>query len=157
MCTLKMNVILEHSKQVNWYTDMAATFAATGVNPRRFDWYVSDVETNVSVARLSHGDTWIAGDELAALLETRIQFIWAVFSAFPLGMRVAVDDAPFADGNPAFWQSPQVAPQLPGACFEVVCWDSSATILVGVSEAQAAAFSRTYSDAKPLACIRSGC
>lgn len=151
-----MNVILEHSKQVDWYTDMAATFIAMGVNPRLFDWFVSDVKTNVSVPLLSQGDAWITGDQLADLLESRIQFIWAVFSAFPVGMRIVVEDAPFADGNTSFWQRPQVVPQLTSACFEVVCWDSSATILIGVSEMQAAAFSRMYCDAKPLSSVADG-
>lgn len=145
-----MNVILECSEQVAWHTDMAATIAAMGVTPQSFDWYVSDVETNVSMTQLSRGDTWISGDELAALLCANPQFIWGVFSAFPIGVRVAVDRPPFAEGNSSFWQQPGPFPQLPGACFEVVCWDSSATILVGVTEEQAASFSRAYSDAKLL-------
>ena len=28
-----MNVVLEHTNQVPWYTDIAATFAAMGVDP----------------------------------------------------------------------------------------------------------------------------
>ena len=145
-----MNVVLEHSDQVPWYTDIAATFAAMGVDPRDYEWYVSDVETNVSVPMLNEGDTWMTGDELASVLQKSVQFIWAVFSAFPRGVRVEVDSAPSADGNPHFWRPPEVSPQLPGACFEVVCWDSSATILIGVSGEQAERFSRTYPDAKPL-------
>lgn len=145
-----MNVVLENSDQVRWYTDMAATLAAMGVNPRTYDWYVSDIETNVSVSILDEGDTWVTGDELAALLERPIQFIWAVFSAFLPGVRVEVDSAPGADGNPDFWRPPEVSPQMQGACFEIVCWDSSATILIGVSNEQAERFSRTYPDTKPL-------
>lgn len=145
-----MNLLLERSEQVAWHTDMAAVLRAMGVDPTLFDWFVSDVETNVPVPLFGRGDAWIAGDELAAVLIQPIQFIWAVFCAFPIGVRVAIERAPFADCNPAFWRAPGPAPQLPGACFEVVCWDSSATILVGVSEEQAFAFSRTYSDAKPL-------
>lgn len=145
-----MNVVLEHSDQVPWYTDFAATLKAMGVNPRLHEWYVSDVETNVAVPMLNEGDTWISGDELAASLEKPIQFIWAVFSAFPPGVRFEVDAAPDADGNPNFWRPPEVSPQLPGASFEVVCWDSSATILIGVSSEQAERFCRTYPDAKPL-------
>ncbi|WP_205880099.1 hypothetical protein [Lampropedia aestuarii] len=151
-----MNIILENSQQVDCYTDMAATFTAMRVNPRHYEWFVSDVETNGSVPLLSQGNIWITGDELADVLEARIQFIWAVFSAFPVGMRIAVEKAPVADGNPSFWQQPKLLPQLTGACFEVVCWDSCATILIGVSEAQAAAFSRTYFDAKPLSCSGDG-
>lgn len=145
-----MNVVLEHSDQVSWYTDMAATLAAMGVDPRDHEWYVSDVETNVSVPMISEGDTWVTGEELATVLEKPVQFIWAVFSAFPSGVRVEVESAPNADGNPNFWRSAEVCPQLPGACFEIVCWDSSATILIGVSKEQAERFSRIYPDSKPL-------
>jgi len=145
-----MNVILERSLQVPWYTDMSATLSAMGTDPNCYDWFVSDVETNDSLPRLNDGNTWVTGEELAQLLRQPIQFIWAVFSAFPRGVRVDVSSPPDADGNPSLWRPPEVAPQLSGACFEIVCWDSSATILIGVSEEQARRFSQTYSDAKPL-------
>jgi hypothetical protein len=147
-----MNLILEKSEQIPWFTDMAATFSAMGVDPRTYDWYVSDVETNASIPALNKGDSWMTGDELAsALLGQPIQFIWAVFSAFPPGVRVEVGSRPSADGNPSFWRPPDVCPQLPGACFEVVCWDSSATLLVGLSQEQADRYLRTYSNAQLLA------
>lgn len=145
-----MNIVLEYSDQVPWYTDMAATLIAVGVDPKAYDWYVSDVETSVAVPLLNHGDTWVTGDELSAVLERPFQFIWAVFSAFPPGVRVEIDSPPGADGNPNFWRPPEVFSQLPGACIEIVCWDSSATILIGVSQEQAERFSRTYPDTKPL-------
>jgi hypothetical protein len=145
-----VNLILENTQQVAWYTDMASTLLAMGVDPRAYDWYLSDIETNVSVPQLDDGDTWLKGDELAVLLAKPIQCIWGVFSAFPPGLRAPVDIAPAANRNLGFWQPPDARPQLPGACFELVCWDSSATLLVGVSEEQAARFLMTYPDAKPL-------
>lgn len=152
-----MNLILEKSDQVDWFTDMAATFSAMGVDPRAYDWYVSDIETNAPVPLLGEGDTWVTGDALAtALLGAPIQFVWAVFSAFLPGVRVEVLSAPRADGNARFWRPPEAVPQLPGACFEVVCWDSSATLLVGVSQEQAASFLRAWPGAKPLSCTWPG-
>lgn len=145
-----MNVILEKSAQVAWYTDMAATLSAMGVEPRAYDWHLSDIETNVPVPMLSEGCTWLTGDELAGLLEKPIQFIWAVFSALRPGMRFEVDSAPTADQNASFWHRPDTSPQLPGACFEIVCWDSSATLLIGASQEQTASFLRAYPDARPL-------
>jgi hypothetical protein len=145
-----MNVILMYSDQVPWYTDMAATFLAMGVDPRSYDWYVSSVETNVPVPVFSEHEAWVTGDELAVVLAAPIQFSWAVFSAFPRGVRVDVSSPPDADGNPTFWHPPEVRPQLEGACFEVVCWDSSATILIGVSPQQAERFSQAYPDTKLL-------
>jgi len=146
-----MNLILEKSEQIPWFTDMAATFIAMGVDPRAYDWYVSDVETNASIPVFSEGDVWMTGTELAlALLKEPIQFIWAVFSAFPPGVRVEVGTSPSADGNTSFWRPPDVCTQLPGACFEVVCWDSYATLLVGVSQEQADRYLRAYCEVEPL-------
>jgi hypothetical protein len=145
-----MNLLLEYSDRVPFYTDMRATLKAIDVEASAYDWFVSDVETNVPVPVLGAGDIWITGDELSRLLADDIQFIWAVFSAVPRGIRFDVLSPPGADGNPKFWQSPDVQPQLPGSCFEVVCWDSSATVLVGLSPQQAERFLATYPEAKPL-------
>ena len=151
-----MNIILENSAQVAWHTDMAATLSALGVSPLDYDWYVSDFETNVPVPCLSEGDAWLTGQQLADVIAEPVQFIWAVFSAVPAGERSEFSSAPSADSNPSFWQAPEVSVQMPGAHFEVVCWDSSATLLIGVSDVQAAQFSRTYSDAKPLSSAWAG-
>lgn len=145
-----MNIVLENSEKVACCTDMAAIFLAMDVDPRAYDWYVSDMETNATVPLLDEGDVWVTGDELGDLLGEQIQFIWGVFSAFLPGVRAAVNVAPAADGNRNFWRPPDVSPQVPGACFEVVCWDSTATLLVGVSPSQAAGLLRAYPYAKPL-------
>lgn len=145
-----MNLVLESSERVPFYTDMRSTLTAMGVEASAYDWFVSDVETNVAVPTLDLGDIWVTGDELSRMLARDIQFIWGVFSAVPRGIRFDVPVPPAADGNSSFWQPPEVQPQLEGACFEIVCWDSSATVLVGVSPKQAERFLTTYPEAKPL-------
>jgi hypothetical protein len=145
-----MNILLESSGRVPFYTDMRATLKAIDVDASSYDWFVSDVETNVTVPVLWEGDTWVTGDELSRLLVDDIQFIWAVFSAIPRGTRFDVPSPPSADGNSRLWQPPEMQPQLQGACFEIVCWDSSATILVGISPQQAERFSMVYPEAKLL-------
>lgn len=57
-----MNLILEKSLQISWFTDMTATFSAMGVDPRAYDWYVSDVETNTSIPVFNESDVWVTGD-----------------------------------------------------------------------------------------------
>ena len=145
-----MNLILESSERVPFYTDMRSMLTAMGVEAIAYDWFVSDVETNIAVPALADGDVWVTGDELFQMLSQDIQFIWGVFSAVPKGARFEVLVPPGADGNPSFWQPPAVRPQLEGACFEIVCWDSSATVLVGVSSVQAERFLATFPDALPL-------
>lgn len=60
-----MNLILESSERVPFYTDMHATLTAIGVETSAYDWFVSDVETNVALPALSEGDVRMTGDELS--------------------------------------------------------------------------------------------
>lgn len=145
-----MNLILESPAEVPYFTNVACTLKAAEIEVRDFDWFVSDVETNLDVPALSRSG-WLTGEQLAHVLATeRLQFIWGVLSAVPEGWRCDVEVEPFARGNASYWSSNAVSPQLHSALFEVVCWDSSATILSGLSDVQADAFRKTFPDAKPL-------
>jgi hypothetical protein len=146
-----MNLILEKTDQVRYFTEMGSVFRALGISPRDYDWYLSDLEINHSPVGFEAVDQWLTGEELHRLInEHEIQFIWGVFSAVPKGLRCDVDNPPFADGNPKYWEPPECKPQLKGALFEIVSWDSGATILVGVDAQAGANFVKAYSDAKPL-------
>ena len=146
-----MNLILENSPDVPYFTDVSATLRTLGVEPEAYDWHLSDVECSMSVPELAAGCQWLTGNELSQLLKRApIQFIWGVLSAFAPGVRPVVDVAPFADSNPDFWRIPDCPPQLPGAALEIVCWDSSATLLIGISEEMADKFVHAFPDAKPL-------
>ena len=79
-----------------------------------------------------------------------IQFIWAVFSAFPVGTRFEVKEAPYIYDNPDYWNGSNPGPQLNEALFEIGCWDSSATILVGIKPEMAKNFKSVYSDTTEL-------
>ena len=146
-----MNLILERTSQVRYFTNMQQVLEALNLKASQFDWYVSDVETNCGSSVFASSDRWIEGQELErTLAQHEIQFIWAVFSAFPVGARVEVSSPPYVEGNPAYWSHSRIAPQLGDALFEIACWDSSATILVGVPEAAKRSFLQAYPDAKPL-------
>lgn len=148
--TRSMNLILHSPAAVPYFTNLACTLKAAEIEVRDFDWFVSDVETNIDVPVLS-GNGWFTGEELAQVLATEhLQFIWGVLSAVPEGWRCDVESVPFAQGNASYWSNDTVIPQLRGALFEVVCWDSSATILSGLNDVQADAFMRTFPAAKPL-------
>lgn len=146
-----MNLILEGAERVPFFTDMRATLQALGIVASDFDWYLSDIETNYCGEDFSPQDQWISGHELHGLLERHdIQFIWAVFSAVPVGHRADVLAAPYIEGNPDYWGGSEVQPQLPGALFEIACWDSSATILVGLPAAAEARFRAVFPEADTL-------
>lgn len=146
-----MNLILERTTRVPFFTDMRGTLRALGIAASDFDWYLSDIETNYSGEDFSPQDQWIEGHELHRLLErNEIQFIWAVFSAVPVGHRPTVIAAPYVDGNPDYWAGSEVQPQLPGAVFEIACWDSSATILVGLPAVAEARFLTAFPETETL-------
>jgi hypothetical protein len=146
-----MNILLENSRHINYYGNMNDIFNVLDGVCEKYDWYISDIETNCQPPiELRSKELFIEGDALKKLIsENDIQFIWAVFSAMKRGVRPFVKESPFADGNPGFWEgSPN--PQLNGAEFEIVCWDSSLYLLIGVSESLAKKFIAKYSDAIDL-------
>jgi hypothetical protein len=99
---------------------------------------LTDVELNVYPPGLEYIDDretvrWRSGSELSDIVTaSTIQFIWGVLSGFRPEVAIdpaALDVQPFADGNGTFWAS-GARIQHPLADVEIVCWDSSATLLL---------------------------
>jgi len=150
------NLILEETDQVRCYTDMRDVFEAANIAPQDYDWYVSDIETNWNPPGFSPDDQWFTGEELAAILHAyEVQFIWAVFSAVPKGLRPTPVPTPYVEDNLRYWNGTESGPQLESALFEIVCWDSSGTILINLPAHAINSFLKRYPDAKPLATARS--
>ncbi|MDF7800311.1 hypothetical protein P4C99_12610 [Pontiellaceae bacterium B1224] len=134
---------------MKWQTDMRHVFSALSGICIAHDWLISDIDCNwFPDDRISEGAgaILISGIELNEIINTHeIQFIWAVFSALPKGVKPNLSTLPYADGNPLFWEgSPH--PQLPEAEFEIVCWDSTSTLLIGVSDELATQFREEFTD-----------
>lgn len=133
---------------------MRLVFSALGISAADYDWFISDVETNYCGSEFKSEDQWMEGRALQNFIDqNEVQFIWAVFSAVPKGFRCEVSSVPYVDGNPDFWNGKEIAPQLNGALFEITCWDSSATILIGLPPALEEKFKQTYSDACSLVSV----
>jgi hypothetical protein len=146
-----MNLILERTDAVPFFTEMNSVFGALGMRAREYDWFVSDIETNYYGSGFTSVDQWITGEDLERFItENTVQFIWAVFSAFPKGVRVPVETAPTVEGYAGYWSGVEVAPQLKDALFEIAAWDSSATILIGLPSEAIESFMGVYPDAKSL-------
>jgi hypothetical protein len=147
-----MNLILEKTDQVKYFTNMKHVFSALGGICSEYDWYISDIEINRYIeGQFDESDKWMTGEQLNTLLLVyEIQFIWAVFSAFKKGKRVDITEIPYVYDNPNYWNGSEPSPQLDGAEFEIVCWDSSATILVGISEVRSSKFCSIYTDTVDL-------
>lgn len=130
------NTPLQGPSRVAYYTDLALVFQALGGRQKGFKWLLTDLECDwmppVFAAKLNDGLMWLSGEELTSIVEQyRIQFVWGILSGFALNTNIdlAHDTYPYADGNPMFCgESPAV--QHPQAIVEIVCWDSTATLLL---------------------------
>ena len=66
------------------------------------------------------------------------QYIWAVFPAFASGIvpqQIDLQTLPDAE-SAGFWQG-DPRPQHPQAFFEIVCWDSTCTLFIGLPDTPA--------------------
>ncbi len=147
-----MNLIIEHSDKIKYFTNMQHVFCALGNICEDYDWYVSDLETNFYKPDVfNNSDKWITGEDLNNILNKyEIQFIWAVFSAFKKGTKFKISKSPYVEDNPVYWSGKEPNVQLKDAEFEIACWDSSGTILVGINNDQATKFCKVYPETKNL-------
>jgi len=141
-----------------WYTDLRVVFEVLGGREREFDWLVTDVECNrLPREFLPERAAWFFdGETLSDFVRRRsdpVQFIWAVLTGFERGTSIDIADpsaVPYADGNPDFWRG-ELRIQYPGAKVELVCWDSSSTLLITEDADLNARFRRGFREAVDLA------
>ncbi len=142
------NLIIEQSPTIEWYSDLYPLFARIESIVHNHIWLWTDVEvtSELPVRESDRGIYWLSGETLLGFVETRPQFVWSVLSAIPIASEDSArncDVVPYADGNRALW-SANSKPQHPSAVFEVVCWDASATLLIGASSEINTAFRAAY-------------
>ncbi|WLQ17356.1 hypothetical protein O5O45_15695 [Hahella aquimaris] len=126
-----MNYIQKGVPEVNFYTSMKDVAGWLEIELRDYDWHISDIDGGwCGIVDPS----WVLGEEFAAKIEEfDYQFVWAVISAFPKGTEAFTSSLPYVEDNPALWEGAPCT-QLDGALFEIVCWDSSATLFIGLSK-----------------------
>ena len=155
-----MNTLLEGPGRMAWHTDLRLVFRAFGGRQREFNWLLTDVELNCDVAGLPLSDdphskdaVWLSGAALTELVEAQeVQFVWGVLSGFHPETAIdvtRVDPYPYADGNDALWR-PGVRIQHPLAEVEIVCWDSSSTLLMSHDDDLTRRFRSFFTEAVDL-------
>lgn len=149
-----LKYILENSKSVEYYTNLKDVFRAINNIQTNYNWLLTDLECNYYVdKRLRQDKVWISGVELTELVyDNDIQFIWGVLSGFNCDINIDIDNltiVPYADMNRGLW-SPNVEIQHPKADVEIVCWDSTATILMARDERISRDYANYYKDAVRL-------
>ncbi|CAM3914405.1 hypothetical protein VA7868_02290 [Vibrio aerogenes CECT 7868] len=122
-----MNYI--QTKKVRWFTSLVDVLGWLEIKAEDYDWHFSDVDGGWETLS---DPSWVTGEELARnLADFDYQFIWSVISVFPKGTKPFTSEEPYANGNPEFW-SGKPEKQLSDSLFEIVCWDSSATLFIGL-------------------------
>ncbi|MFC4994829.1 hypothetical protein [Rubritalea tangerina] len=141
-----MNLLLENSTFVEYYTYLDELFRAIP-ELQEYNYLLSDLD--VTNWPLEQSSISISGSELfETITSSKVQFIWGVLSAFK-GEVCIPSDLPYADGNPRLWQHNRKV-QCPGAEFEIVCWDSGATLFIGADEELASKLMKLYPDIQRL-------
>lgn len=146
-----MNLILEKSKYVDYYTYIDKIFSKIP-QLRKLHWLITDLEFNYCTEPSLQGDApiFIDGKSLNKIVQaSKIQFIWAVFSGYKDRLKNIPEELPYANGNPNFWKG-KPKPQANGAEIEIVCWDSSYTLFINVSIDVAKKLKELYPDIHDL-------
>ena len=145
-----VNLIVEKSKYVTWYTYLDEVFSRVP-EFRHYHWLISDLELNYCPdPRLQEDPVIIDGESLNEILKThKVQFIWAVLSGFKEKIDALPTKLPYADGNRELLIGcPK--PQALGSEVEIVCWDSTCTLFIGVDNSIAKKLRDIYPDIRDL-------
>ena len=149
-----MNTLLEGPSRMECYTNLRLVFQAFAGRQQECNWLITDLDCTVFPAGLHPKQpSWLSGQELTNLVEQHdIQFIWGVLSGFPTDVILDLNHLelePYADGNSALWQ-PGIAIQHPLAVVELICWDSSATLLLSQDDDLTQRFRTFFPEATDL-------
>lgn len=151
-----MNLIIKDSSQMPRHTDIKLIFDALEGRQREFNWLITEHECYCWPSGkdiFNEGIVFLSGDELTDIVtHNRIQFVWEILSAFDKSIDIDINNLfviPTFDGK---WKygGEDVHTQRPSAIAEIVCVDSSYTILLSKDEDLSNRFLRHYSDAEDL-------
>ena len=134
-----MTLILSDTKQLKFHTDMGEIIEPFKEELKSLNWILTNQEYTLLdykdkgfVDKLDHKSEIIhfEGQELLEVLENReIQFIWGVFCGTKKRIeKLDQDQIPYADMNSEIWTQPDKF-LLPESEIEIICFDSSYTII----------------------------
>jgi hypothetical protein len=120
-----------------------------------FDWLISDLDyiafTDTDLLINFEEDHFIlSNNQFMELLDTDIQFLFGVFLAIPNNVKIHIDTdhLPYADLNKLVWKKGNI--QHPDAMIELICFDSSSTIVKFRDESLSRKFHKYFEEALEL-------
>lgn len=163
-----MNSILQDSKQVEYYTYLGPIFESIYNRQIDYNWLLTDLDLNwipddflnyFEQYKINEGywdrDNiyWITGEQLTKLINKyEIQFIWGVLSGFKKSEDIDISNlsvVPIADGNEGSWRVNSTV-QHPKCEIEIICWDSTLTLLISKDQSLVKDFMAYFKDARDL-------
>lgn len=150
-------IIIKDSIHFNRYTCMDKIFQSIEEIVPKYNWLITDIECNKDTEFFWYPwkDQYYEGRKLLKHLnENDIQFIWGVFTAIPKETKLSKEELtainkPYGDGNRELW-SPEITIQHPLGDIEIVCWDSTLTLVKSKSNDVIERFYKDISDAMDL-------
>lgn len=155
-----MTLILYDTKQLEFHTDMGEIIKPFKEELKSLNWILMNQEFTLLdyknkgvVDKLDHESEIIQfdGQELLDILENReIQFIWGVFCGTKNKIeKLDHDQIPYADMNSEIWTKPDKF-LLPNSEIEIICFDSSYTIIKFKDSELEKRWKTKFKDAKKL-------
>lgn len=117
---------------MHYHTDLSITLKPLCDYIDNYNWILSDIEggdwTELPID-YEHDYFILSPDEFRRILNNDVQFYWGVILAVPISVEIKIDEnnLPYAEGNKYIWENGHI--QYPDAEFEIVCVDSSYTIV----------------------------
>src|SRR5258708_3629129 len=130
-----MNWIISKSKKLTYHTHLNILFEPIHSEIDNFNWIISDFEyggtSNYAELPINYDQDYfiLSPQQFKMLLDIDVQMWWGVILGIPIDKIIELDqnNLPFAEGNDLIWKNGNI--QHPDAEIEVICYDSSCTII----------------------------
>jgi hypothetical protein len=150
-----MNWIISDSNKMEYHTHLNAVLKPIEDDIKDMNWIISDLDyfpdiiTDLPVD-LSHDYFVLSPEDFRTLVDANTQIIWGVFLGIPSTSPLEVDKEhlPYAEFNELIWKNGNI--QHPSAQIEIVCFDSSYTIVKFRDEYMSDKFKAYFNEAIEL-------
>ena len=128
-----MDWIIRHSKKMPYHTYLNVILEPFNEQIDNYNWILTELEYNSTIEGLPvdlDTDYFILPPaDFKLLLNSDVQIWWGIILAVPISYEITldIDNLPYAEGNGQIWRNGNL--QYPNAEIEIICFDSSYTIV----------------------------
>lgn len=150
----KLNWIISKSDKIRCHTDLKSIIEPIWDYVKELNWLITDLDfmsSDTVPISFDHDYFILNPKEFKVLADSETtQIIRGVISGIPAKQTIEIDNSnlPYAEGNELIWMDGHI--QYPGALIEIVCYDSSYTIIKFKNEDLSAKFKQHFGEAIEL-------